>query len=413
MNATIYAPVFNLNAELETIINGDFLLQKPLTPFDTLSVEFLSGLSKRILGTKKIKTFPELTALGFWLRRSNIISIVNSFQREISDSAITVPRGVAFHIAPSNVDSIFLYSWALSLLAGNLNIVRVTQNLNKQMELLLSIIRDFLQAENWDPIYKRNIILTYPREESINRFISLQADVRVLWGGDETIKNIKALPVKPATKDISFADKFSYAIIKSSKYNSLNEEGRAELAKNFYNDAYWFDQMACSSPRFVLFTGNQIDNEKASNSFWDYLGKELDRKKHEDTIDVAMEKLVYMYEAISNTNAEAKPDLPGIDKPSVLRVNKNEITKFRESCGGGFFFESFLEDLNSLSKLVSRKDQTLAYYGFEKNELTEFAKQVNGTGIDRIVPIGQALNFTPIWDGYSILGELTKKVKVI
>jgi hypothetical protein len=126
-----------------------------------------------------------------------------------------------------------------------------------------------------------------------------------------------------------------------------------------------------------------------------------------------MEKLVYMYEAISNTNAEAKPDLPGIDKPSVLRVNKNEITKFRESCGGGFFFESFLEDLNSLSKLVSRKDQTLAYYGFEKNELTEFAKQVNGTGIDRIVPIGQALNFTPIWDGYSILGELTKKVKVI
>ena len=35
-----------------------------------------------------------------------------------------VPRGLALHITPANVDTMFLYSFAVSLLAGNLNVVR-------------------------------------------------------------------------------------------------------------------------------------------------------------------------------------------------------------------------------------------------------------------------------------------------
>jgi hypothetical protein len=413
MNVTVFAPKYDTNAELENILNNNFISQKPLPSFDSVSIEFLSGLSKKILATKEIKEYPELVALAYWLRKSNIATIAESFRKEVNDSEIIVPRGVAFHIAPSNVDSIFLYSWALSLLVGNMNIVRVSQTLNPQQELLFSAIREVLKDEKLGSIAQRNIVLTYPREESINRFISLRSDVRVLWGGDETINNIRLLPAKPATKDITFADKFSYSAIKSSAYNALNDEGRAKLANQFYNDAYWFDQMACSSPRFILFAGNNTENEQASTSFRQFLESELTRKAKTDSIDVAMEKLVYMYESISKTDTSEKPSLPNSGKPAVLRVDKAEINKFRESCGGGFFFECFINNLTDLAGLVSKKDQTLAYFGFDKDDLNNFVRKVNGAGVDRIVPIGQALNFAPIWDGYSLLNELSKRVHVI
>jgi hypothetical protein len=413
MSITVFAPINILNSEVENIINDNFLSQKPLPSFYSLSIEFLSVLSKNILKTKEIKGYPELVALAHWLRKSNIVTIADSFKKEVSDSEIIVPRGIAFHIAPSNVDSIFLYSWALSLLVGNINIVRVSQNINPQLELLFSAIREVLKDERMESIAQRNILLTYPREETINRFISFRSDIRVLWGGDETVNNIRLLQTKPVTKDISFADKFSYSAIKSSVYNTLNYECKAKLANCFYNDAYWFDQMACSSPRFILFTGLQEENEHASASFRQFLESELKRKAKSDTIDIAMEKLVYMYESISKTHASVKPALPNTGKPAILRVDKAGINEFRESCGGGFFFECFINDLTDLALLVSRKDQTLTYFGFDKKELNEFVIKVNGAGIDRIVPVGQALNFAPVWDGYSLLNELSKRVHII
>ena len=36
------------------------------------------------------------------------------------------PRGLVFHVPPANVDTIFVYSWALSALAGNPNVVRIS-----------------------------------------------------------------------------------------------------------------------------------------------------------------------------------------------------------------------------------------------------------------------------------------------
>ena len=40
--------------------------------------------------------------------------------------ALRFPRGLVFHVPPANVDTIFVYSWALSALAGNSNVVRIS-----------------------------------------------------------------------------------------------------------------------------------------------------------------------------------------------------------------------------------------------------------------------------------------------
>ena len=43
-------------------------------------------------------------------------------------------------------------------------------------------------------------------------------------------------------------------------------------------------------------------------------------------------------------------------------------------------------------------------------ELREFIGSLNGRGIDRIVPIGQALSFDVIWDGFDFFESFSKLV---
>ena len=61
--------------------------------------------------------------------------------------------------------------------------------------------------------------------------------------------------------------------------------------------------------------------------------------------------------------------------------------------------------------MLSSKFQTLTYFGVKKNLLDTFAKS-NLSGIDRIVPIGQALEISLVWDGYDINKTLTRVVDI-
>ena len=59
---------------------------------------------------------------------------------------------------------------------------------------------------------------------------------------------------------------------------------------------------------------------------------------------------------------------------------------------------------------MSDKFQTMTYFGLDKKKLNEFIKKNNLYGLNRIVPIGQALDINFYWDGYDILNILTKKI---
>lgn len=407
---TMLAPKDKPLISIDELLSPDLLKTENLPTFSELSINFLAQLSNKIFEVKHITNFPELVALAYWIRKTNISTIIKNFSKEINSSEIITPRGVAFHIAPSNVDSIFLYSWALSLLVGNINIVRISQNVGSQLALLLLFINDLMKEEQWNEIKKRNFIVTYPHDDQINSVLSANCDIRILWGGDETINKIRKFPSKATTKEIPFADKFSYTIIDSSKYLALNDYRKEQLAKQFYNDAYWFDQMACSSPRFVYFTGSKKKNTLASKTFWFQLEAELVNREKSDSMGIAMNKLVHLYETASTSNSMQFTTGLSIIKPTVVRIPKIDINKFRDNCGGGFFYECFLESIDNLAELVQSNDQTLSYFGFSKSKLKNFIKKVNGKGVDRVVPIGQALQFDQIWDGYSLLSELTRKI---
>ncbi len=213
-----FLPVPIQATTVEAVCPEEFLRRQPMTAFDPLIMDFLDETSRCILKLPAVKESPELVALAFWLRRANIRSIVDGFLETVGPHELAKPWGIAFHVAPSNVDTIFLYSWALSMLAGNINLVRVSQSNTLQLELLLGVLQKLMSDPRWQSVAERNVVLTYPRNDQTNRFFSERADVRVIWGGDDTVRQLRALPAKPRTKEISFADKVSSTVIQAGRY---------------------------------------------------------------------------------------------------------------------------------------------------------------------------------------------------
>ena len=66
----------------------------------------------------------------------------------------------------------------------------------------------------------------------------------------------------------------------------------------------------------------------------------------------------------------------------------------------------------SIAGIINNKYQTLTYYGVDKKNLVRFIVENSITGIDRIVPVGKALDMDVIWDGYDVIGCLSRVISI-
>lgn len=376
---------------------------KPNQPFDQEVLAFTQALSKRFL---RIRELPEIVALGYWLRQANIKEMQAVFKQGTAQKKIR-PRGTVFHIAPSNVDTIFVYSWMLSLLAGNRNIIRISSKEQNGLNMLLQIIIEELAHPAFQKIAQQTIICTYGHEENITNVLSAACHTRVIWGGDATISAIREIPLAPLANELAFPDRFSLAVLNSNRLSKLDEVELDRLTEQFYNDVFWFDQMACSSPRLIVWCG---DNEQAITKFWTMFAQKIQQKHY--ALMAATQVLKYTTSLVLATDNYVD-NLE--NQPFFSRVKLSDVpADVRERhCGGGLFYEYTVDTIENLADVLIDKDQTISYFGFERKELENLVDAIATRGIDRIVPIGKALEFTGIWDGQSFLTSFTREVMII
>ena len=77
------------------------------------------------------------------------------------------------------------------------------------------------------------------------------------------------------------------------------------------------------------------------------------------------------------------------------------------------FYTYQIESLDEIVPYVEEKIQSMAYYGFDREVLTSFVKNNEMNGIDRIIPFGNTMDIGVFWDGYDIIGNLSKIVDII
>lgn len=387
--------------------NGEQQLQRlaeqaPLKPFCEEVLHFAQSLSKQFL---TLRQYPEIVALGFWLRKAHMKQMQQSF-KATNEGKIIKPRGTVFQLAPSNVDTIFIYSWMLSLLAGNRNIIRISSKEQLQKNTLLQIILEELQHHT--AIAQRTVVVTYEHDEKVTERLSALCHTRVVWGGDATVHAIRQVPLAPMANELVFPDRFSMSVLNAEKVSLVEEQSLNQLAEKFYNDAFWFDQMACSSPRLVIWVGQQAD--EAKRRFWHALNKMIDRKQYTLAPATQVNKFstsLWLATDDETTNVYTSKNYARVD----FEAFSKEVRE--QHCGAGLFYELSMPTLVDIAKIVVDKDQTLSYYGFEKKQLVELVEHISTRGIDRIIPIGNALDFQEVWDGQDFLQSFVREVVVL
>lgn len=382
---------------------------KPLPPFSEPALRFVHELSQKLMRSPQTRHHPELTALAFWMRKANLERLRSDMHQRIGNS-IHVPRGTVLHFSPSNVDTIFVYSWFLSLLTGNKNIVRLSSKVSMQSALLVEAIGELLSLPAHSAIAQRTLLIRYAQDDDITEQLSACCDVRVIWGGDSTVKHIRSLPLPPTAIDVSFANKYSIAVLNTERWSDARDDRKDKWAEAFYNDSYWFDQMACSSPRLVLWVGDHESSRTSADDFWSRVSGVLS-VRHKGFADRD-----YVNKLISQDSMAVEHDVrisPSVSN-DLVRVWLDVPALHQEHhCGAGLFFESALPSLESIKPLLSRSIQTLSYAGFTQQEFRSFIQDEPIAGIDRIVPFGQALNFDSVWDGFDLIRVFMREITVL
>ncbi|MFN6559753.1 MAG: acyl-CoA reductase [Nostoc sp. ChiSLP01] len=378
-----------------------------LKPYDPIVIEFIEALSQTILGDVGLRQYPELVAMAFWMRLSHLQQMQRHFDNKQGE-ALWLARGTVFHITPANVDSIFIYSWFISLLAGNANIIRLSSTQTLQIEALFNILKTLLEKPNFSPIRQRTLLVRYGYDPQATAFFSQLCDVRVIWGGDRTIETIRTIPLKSTATEIVFADKFSLAAIRAKAF--LSDKNKEIIIERFYNDAYWFAQMACSSPKLVIWEGERSDIKKAQDIFWLLLGEKLIQKTSDMPVFDLMNKLVASCSLAIRRPVKICPSANNL----INRVELDSLQQLETElhCGSGLFWEYSVTQLGEIFPHLSRKYQTLAIFGFKRDEIFTLLKTSQFAGIDRVVQLGQALTFSTSWDGYDLQREFVREIAI-
>jgi hypothetical protein len=311
-------------------------------------------------------------------------------------------RGVAFHIAPSNVPLNFAYSMATGMLAGNANVVRLPSKDFEQTNLLCRITEKTLSSGKFPDMASRLCLVRYMHDKEVTDAISAICSSRLIWGGDSTIAEIRKSPLPPRANEITFADRFSICVINADKY--LTDCDKTKTARDFFNDTYLTDQNACTSPRIVVWFG--FKREKAKKVFWNALHEQLSGYELQPVQTV--NKLSALYKFAANSECRlSKYDNYKIMRAAISELNADVLDNLENS---GYFYEYDADTLNEILPLCIRKCQTLSYIGTDPVELQAFILANAPAGIDRIVPVGKTMDFALVWDGVDLIRTLSRTV---
>ena len=371
-------------------------------PFNNQSIDFLSDFSKELKKEKKIYKFPDLIYLVFWSSYKKIGEVKKKFLSR----NIRLGRGLIFHICPSNVPTNFIYSFFFGLLSGNSNIVKVPSKAFSEKNIILSTINKLFKKKKYLGLKNSNFFIQYDEKIKNTQKISSICDGRVIWGGDKTINEVRKIWMPERAIELTFADRYSLSILNLNKFKKIKNHEIKLIAKKFFYDSYMMNQSACNSPHFVFWVGKK--NNNLQQKFWKELNYIAEQKFILDE-SVVLNKYSNL---IKNMIDQKNFQNIKLFKNNLYVVNPNKNIKNIENIRGisGMFFQKNIAGIIELKKFITKKCQTVTYFGLNKKQIESFVLKNNLFGIDRVVPIGKALDINLVWDGYDVIDSLSRTI---
>jgi hypothetical protein len=377
------------------------LPQLLVTTFADDSLAYIEALSSRLLADPACRKMPDLLALGFWFRDAKLNKLQSKYQHLPYQLK---PLGLVYHNTPANVDSLFMYPALLSLLCGNVNLIRLSSRAGASSEMLLSHICT-LAAEY--PSVKNRLQFIRAEHEDLNLIALMQhLDGRLLWGSDQAIISQRKLPVAAHCRDLIFNHKFSLALFKASALIDADDSELDTLVELFCRDNLIYAQQACASAKVLIWLGSTPQIVRAQKKFWSRLHHYI-ATRPQLTDSEQYQALVSTQELLLQSENYHNWRQGPIQR---LQIHSLDNIMVKQHPGCGLFLELQINSIHSLALQLLPAHQTLTYWGLCPTELHDM-KNLILRGLDRIVPLGQALEFSEVWDGGDLILQLCRLQK--
>ncbi|MND35045.1 Acyl-CoA reductase (LuxC) [compost metagenome] len=360
---------------------------RPLPSFAPVIGDFVAAFSARL--QQEGRENPDLAAFGFWLRPRQI-----EVQRK--RMAGRAPLGMVFHLVPSNVPTVAFYSWIMALLMGNPSVVRLSSRIDPAQEAMLTILNELFSLPEWQEIASRTRFIRFDHDERVTAWLSARCRLRIIWGGDETIGRVRAIPLSPRAQEIVFPDRRSMAVFDSLWLASLDAAAWRQVVVALQQDFTRFNQQACASPTTICWLGTP--------------DSALRRRLLEAVFAPFADSPALMMERLINSQQNAAND-DGIQLDSFTGVALlTPTTSLRlAQIGGGTVAEFIADNLDEL--LLQPWDmQTCVWVGEHPHQFNGVLYEASRCRVDRVAVPGQALAFGWFWDGHDLLQICSRHV---
>lgn len=380
----------------------DMPKQKAFVPFAEETMSFLAALSKALMKGERGHRMPDVASFAFWCRSTHLEQMRAEHKKSRGKR---LGRGVSLHFAPSNIPVLFAYTMAAGLLAGNCVIVRLPQKVTEQQCLITEEIQKLL-ADEYQMFLGRIVFCRYAHLREVTDRLSQMCDVRVIWGADNSVNEIRKSPLPSRAIELPFASRQSAVILCAKEV--LDLKSMDLLVQNFYNDTYLNDQNACSSPRLIYWLGTEALVREAQDRFWKEMYVFLQKRNYTVSAVLAVQKLdsaFYMAAAyervklIQHGNQIVRVQVPCL-----------EASMWKHTVPGGFFVESFGDNPEGMCDMLTDNCQTLCTFGIDREKLAEYLVEKRVDGVDRIVPVGRAMDFSLYWDGMDLIDMMSRRI---
>jgi len=372
----------------------------------------LDALSDRLLAAgagDPARRIPGVAFLAAYLRAGNLRALVareiptpEAFDRfapiEDRKSLRLLPRGVVCHWIAGNVPLLGMFSWALSALAGNVNVIRLSSRQADFVSPLLALLAD--SSADGARMARETLVLRFEREdEAAHRRMSRVADVRIAWGGEESVDAIAALPARWDCETVVFGPRVSLAVVDPA----LATDGT--LAR-LVTDIVYFDQLACSSPQRVFVKGRP--GHPAFDRFVDRFTAVFQQQSRATPRQPLNFSETYRIH-LDRTRALLEGASVRCDEQTQWTVAISAAPIASLTCMNRFVEIVPFDDVADLGPRMPSQVQT-AVTLLEGDDLERFSLIGAWRGVCRFPRPGDGNSFENPWDGVPLISRLTRWV---
>lgn len=322
-------------------------------------------------------------------------------------SVRTQPRGLSVHWLAGNAPTLGLLSALMCLLAKNGCVLKAPASQDSALPTLLEDLRLVRVTTpggrelSGELLTDAVAVLQFGREQrDLAEKLSVEADVRVAWGGAEAVQAVMHMPRRYGTDDLVFGPRLSLMVIGRE---SLRSGSRLrQLARRAAVDASVFDQYACASPHVVFV---ERGGEAGPEEFAARLAEEMDN---------ALSRL-------------PKTVIDGGVASAIQSLRIKQLMNGRLWCSNGLewtiaygegavmpapvysrsVFVQSVDDVFDVLQLLTPTYQTVGL-ALDGPRRLAFADGASSRGVERLPDIGRMTDFDAPWDGMRQMSRLVR-----